>query len=169
MLKCPRCSTGLETVLYEGVEIETCPGCGGEWLDAGELRQIVQHIEAKFSREELGQLDALHKNVFQITSAPDQNLSCPKCPEQKLSAYNYASSSGIILDKCPGCGGVWLDRNELEAVQVLVEEWNRHLDSDVTRYGSVAELARQRAQREAEAGLRVPRFGFVMAILRTFL
>ena len=35
-MKCPRCSAEMRTIDYEGAEIETCPTCGGEWLDQGE-------------------------------------------------------------------------------------------------------------------------------------
>lgn len=34
-MKCSRCGGVLESIRYEDVDIETCPGCGGEWLDKG--------------------------------------------------------------------------------------------------------------------------------------
>jgi Zn-finger nucleic acid-binding protein len=34
---------------------------------------------------------------------------------------NYGGDSGIIVNRCPACGGVWLDRCELESIQTLVE------------------------------------------------
>ena len=53
MYKCPRCDSVLRTIDYEGMEIETCPGCEGEWLDAGELGHIVRTIEKTFTAEEV--------------------------------------------------------------------------------------------------------------------
>ncbi len=38
--------------------------------------------------------------------------SCPKCPG-RLEAYTF---EGFALDRCHECGGVWLDRGELEAI-----------------------------------------------------
>jgi hypothetical protein len=37
---------------------------------------------------------------------------CPKCPG-KLEAYTF---EGYALDRCQECGGVWLDKGELEAI-----------------------------------------------------
>ena len=41
-MKCPKDGYDLATSEYQGVQIETCPHCGGMWLDAGEL-EIVSH------------------------------------------------------------------------------------------------------------------------------
>jgi uncharacterized protein len=43
-MKCPKDGYDLSTSEYHGVQIETCPHCGGIWLDAGEL-QVVTHEE----------------------------------------------------------------------------------------------------------------------------
>jgi|GEM_PF-4001345 len=36
-MQCPMCHQALRGLDYQGVHIETCPACGGDWLDAGEL------------------------------------------------------------------------------------------------------------------------------------
>ena len=41
-MKCPKDGYDLVTSEYHGVQIETCPHCGGMWLDAGEL-EVVAH------------------------------------------------------------------------------------------------------------------------------
>ncbi|HEX2218591.1 MAG TPA: zf-TFIIB domain-containing protein [Gemmatimonadales bacterium] len=43
-MKCPKDGHDLTSSEYQGVQIETCPHCGGIWLDAGEL-EIVSHEE----------------------------------------------------------------------------------------------------------------------------
>ena len=43
-MKCPKDGYDLSGSEYHGVQIETCPHCGGMWLDAGEL-EIVAHEE----------------------------------------------------------------------------------------------------------------------------
>jgi Zn-finger nucleic acid-binding protein len=43
-MKCPKDGYDLSSSEYHGVQIETCPHCGGMWLDAGEL-EIVAHEE----------------------------------------------------------------------------------------------------------------------------
>ncbi|MGH7500098.1 MAG: zf-TFIIB domain-containing protein [Gemmatimonadales bacterium] len=50
-MKCPKDGYDLVSSQYHGVQIETCPHCGGMWLDAGEL-EVVSHEErpALFTR-----------------------------------------------------------------------------------------------------------------------
>jgi uncharacterized protein len=40
-MKCPKDGYDLTSTQFHGVQIETCPHCGGVWLDAGELDQIA--------------------------------------------------------------------------------------------------------------------------------
>jgi hypothetical protein len=43
-MKCPKDGYDLASSEYHGVQIESCPYCGGMWLDAGEL-EVVAHEE----------------------------------------------------------------------------------------------------------------------------
>ena len=40
-MKCPKDGYDLASSVYHGVQIETCPHCGGMWLDAGELDAVA--------------------------------------------------------------------------------------------------------------------------------
>jgi Zn-finger nucleic acid-binding protein len=39
-------------------------------------------------------------------------MQCPACDERLREVERY----GVMVDICPGCKGVWLDRGELEKV-----------------------------------------------------
>lgn len=39
-ISCPACEAPLKLQDLNGVEIDTCPTCGGTWLDFGEIEQI---------------------------------------------------------------------------------------------------------------------------------
>jgi uncharacterized protein len=43
-MKCPKDGYDLDSGEFHGVQIETCPHCGGMWLDAGEL-EVISHDE----------------------------------------------------------------------------------------------------------------------------
>ena len=165
-MKCPRCHGELKTIQYEGVEIETCPGCGGEWLDKNELSAIVQKEEEKFSDNLRESLDAINKNIFTVDESLDNKLMCPKCDGVELNRFNYASSTGVVLDKCPECGGIWLDKDEIESVQVLVEEWKAKLDEDLDKFAPMLDRLEAEAKAKDKSAVSVSRFGFVNAILR---
>lgn len=167
-MNCPRCTTPLSPILYEGVEIDTCPTCQGEWLDAGELQQIVRTVERTFTPEEIDELDALRQATFRVEAGGAQRVRCPRCPRQRLEPFNYAGNSGVILDKCPACGGIWLDHRELEMVQALVEEWNGQLRGDAARFGVVLHKIRRLTEVETQRGQTRTRTGLVMTVLRAF-
>lgn len=38
---CPACGMTLSTLALRGVEVDKCFSCGGTWLDAGELEQLM--------------------------------------------------------------------------------------------------------------------------------
>jgi uncharacterized protein len=40
-MKCPKDGYDLVTSVYHGVQIETCPHCGGMWLAAGQLEAVA--------------------------------------------------------------------------------------------------------------------------------
>jgi hypothetical protein len=41
-MKCPKCGMGLIEIDYKSTKIDKCSGCGGIWLDAGELETVSQ-------------------------------------------------------------------------------------------------------------------------------
>ncbi len=41
-MHCPKCGQKLAAEGYGNVEIDVCPSCKGVWLDAGELRTIIE-------------------------------------------------------------------------------------------------------------------------------
>jgi Zn-finger nucleic acid-binding protein len=40
-MACPRCTGKLHSEVYDEVNVDRCDTCGGVWLDAGELEQII--------------------------------------------------------------------------------------------------------------------------------
>ena len=40
-MRCPKCGTILQEVPYRSVKVDECPGCGGIWLDKGELETLI--------------------------------------------------------------------------------------------------------------------------------
>ncbi|MFI0486853.1 zf-TFIIB domain-containing protein [Actinomadura sp. 9N215] len=50
----------------------------------------------------------------------DATLQCPKC-ESQLASHER---NGVVIEECPGCKGVFLDRGELEQ---LIDAESRYL------------------------------------------
>lgn len=41
-MHCPKCGVEMATTTMYAVEVEVCPGCGGIFLDAGELDKVLE-------------------------------------------------------------------------------------------------------------------------------
>ncbi len=63
-MKCPKDGYDLASSTYHGVQIETCPHCGGMWLDAGELEAVAHEDRPNiFSRVVSDALSSLRDTV----------------------------------------------------------------------------------------------------------
>lgn len=134
-MKCPHCSTMLRAIEYEGIELESCDACGGEWLDVEELGKIVRLREVMFDEAERRALASAASIAGVRLAGVDRDLVCPKCGGT-ADPINYGGDSGIILDRCTTCRGLWLDGAELEKIQMLVEGWEDGLPEDLQQYGA---------------------------------
>jgi Zn-finger nucleic acid-binding protein len=124
----------LRTITYEGIEIETCPSCRGEWLGPDELGKITRLRGQRFSEDERRAIAESTTYTGVRLEEVDRDLTCPACGG-KTDSLNYGGGSGIILDKCTACGGIWLEDKELEKVQMLVEGWEDKLPEDLAKHG----------------------------------
>lgn len=109
MKRCPACSTLLSRRRIGAVEIDGCSGCGGIFLDDGELSRLYRDDPASLRRA---------GDSVRATQPPlkaERTGRCPKCG-QTLAAFEYPQFPGIRLDACPGCKGVWCDAGELTAI-----------------------------------------------------
>ncbi len=97
-MQCPKCPRELFEIEQNLVTLDCCPGCNGLWFDRRELEKLTQ-IDNVFSK--------LGKGV-------PTELSCPRC-EKALSEHATDEAIGVNVERCRDCGGVWLDRAELEA------------------------------------------------------
>lgn len=123
-MNCPRCKSQLQEVLYEGVSIDTCKKCEGEWLDSGEIVAINSAREKTFSDAEKSKAKGAQQTVVKPASHSQVPLLCPHCNVPMVTS-NYSYSTGIIVDRCPSCNGLWLDKDEVENIQIVIEEWDK--------------------------------------------
>jgi hypothetical protein len=167
-MKCPRCGSTLNSIQYDGVQIEVCPGCGGEWLHSGELQKIVEHHAEVFTPKEIASIDAVNKEIFTAEKDDHDELNCPHCENVRMEHFDYGNTSGIVLHKCIECGGVWTDKDQLKKVEELVDGWKEYLNQDSAKYGSVLKKIELKEQQDLDKGVSISRFGFVNAVLRRF-
>ena len=89
--------------------------------------------------------------------------------EMSPPVINYAGDSGIFLDRCDSCGGLWLDYLELEKVQALLEQWADESPDQIKALAGQLEAAGQEMYEQTRFNFRSSRFSFVNAILSRLL
>ena len=79
----------------------------------GETMRLAERAKediffAARDRELLAKLKAELQKIDRASA----RLRCPKCPGS-LDGYTFR---GFALDRCDQCGGIWMDKGELEGV-----------------------------------------------------
>ena len=77
-----------------------------------------------------------------MSDQTSNNLTCPKC-ESPMRSYER---SGIVIDQCTGCRGVFLDRGELER---LVDAESAYYGDDDSKDEPRREEPRREEHRDA--------------------
>jgi Zn-finger nucleic acid-binding protein len=123
MPRCPVCKTQADLIRYEGVPIYNCGSCGGHWLTQSKLDVIL-------ARREVVMPDPVKQKMLEIAAAADsrQGLWCMTCAREMVKEP-FKGWSEIQLDRCTKCGGLWLDRGELEKCQIFWEYQQDHPDA----------------------------------------
>jgi len=166
--KCPVCTNEkLVEKSYEGVPLDFCLKCGGVWLDSDELHQVIEKKEEKFSQ---GVKEEVNPEEFKQAERPSlvKELNCPICGSL-MNRLVYVSFSGIIIDRCSQGHGVWLDKGELDKVQVYAEESEELGEANRDKYAAIAQQAKADFEQWHEdmiQNIKVSRFGCVNKLMR---
>lgn len=109
---CPRDFSTLEAVQRaEGkLEVDVCRQCAGVWLDSHELAALCPTASHLPERKDEVILAALARSP-----AGHLHATLDACPRCKGKPFELRLA-GLLIDFCPGCGGVWLDGPEVERI-----------------------------------------------------
>ncbi len=114
-MQCPKDHVSMKTVTFGAHEIDVCPECGGVWLDLEELKRTTDILLSSYEkhREEITSLINLNdsKNIS-LNHVAETGVVCP-VDSSSTERSMYAGDSGISIDRCTQCGGVWFDGDEI--------------------------------------------------------
>ena len=106
---CPICKKYLDRAVLYGVEINFCPKCLGLWFEEEELRWAKDVKDRNLRWLDID----LWKDEEKFEISLGQKL-CPAC---RLPFYETEyGDSGIKVDVCNICKGIWLDRGEFKKI-----------------------------------------------------
>lgn len=106
-MDCPACPapTPLEEKrAASGPAVDLCPGCGGAWMDPGEL-------EAYGSRAP-GFAEEVERSLKTLLPAP---RPCPRCA--RAMERGWLDGAEAEYRRCPACRGLWLDLDGLRRLR----------------------------------------------------
>ena len=113
-LECPACHHELQTLELDNgkLTVDVCAGhCGGIWFDNRELQRVDEQSEA--IGEQLLNIPRDPALKVDMTS----KRRCPVCQNIKMMRHFFSVKRSIEVDECAGCGGIWLDANELARIR----------------------------------------------------
>jgi Zn-finger nucleic acid-binding protein len=120
-MDCPRDGLRLFPQAYEDdVFVDACPKCKGIFLSRGELQKIEAAHEHDYSEMMSRMPDLVARAYERARQRAEGELNCPKCGSE-METREYAYCSQVMINKCVKCGGIWLDRGEVEALEIFYE------------------------------------------------
>ena len=167
-MNCPTCTAPLRPIRYEGVSIHTCDGCGGEFVGPDEIAHIVGVREARFGPELAAALASRTPAFGVPESEAARSVACPGC-RGRMRPVNYSADTGVCVDRCGSCRGLWLENAELEKIQLLLERWQDEAPAKIRAAATKLAEAQSRAAAASGRAFKASRFAFVNAVINRLL
>jgi Zn-finger nucleic acid-binding protein len=120
-MRCPACQRPLSRLKAGTVLLDVCAnGCGGIWFDNRELEKVNREHASPDDKP----VDISHNPAVRV----DEHAArpCPRCDAVTLEQKLFSLGSGVVLDRCPECAGVWLDHGELDKIRETLHPRPRH-------------------------------------------
>jgi Zn-finger nucleic acid-binding protein len=133
---CPACGNTLNRYSIFSMNFEGCPKCKGIWLVKDELRKLKNRVEDGSMRWLNDEIENIEK-----TSVMSTDRSCVNCKNTKMVSVIFGKSS-ILVDWCPQCHGMWLDRGEFEAITHYLKDELQHMHPREIEQQAAADVKR---------------------------
>jgi len=125
---CPGCHVALRLADYEGIPLQVCPSCGGRVASSDQVRRIAARREVAFSDEQQHLADLLVAQGDDLRRAARlargqagvRLVACPQCGTTMMRRH-YSYEHAVEVDFCNLCDLYWFEKDELEALQILLE------------------------------------------------
>src|SRR5262245_26341906 len=120
----PTCPVCPQHALLVAAELEPllashrCAQCGGQWITGEHYYRWLEHPDRRPSdaNPQTVSADAPHSDASARPGAPRRAMLCPECG-RLLSRYQVGHGLNMFIDRCAGCGGLWLDADEWDALK----------------------------------------------------
>ena len=101
---CPKCINDMETLEYEGVEVDRCKNCKGIWFDVGESHSLRDKNAA-------AAIDTGDPAKGKQSNEIDR-YRCPRCDGGMMRMVDPPRAD-IWYEECTSCRGSFFDAGEV--------------------------------------------------------
>ncbi|MBC8428732.1 MAG: zf-TFIIB domain-containing protein [FCB group bacterium] len=114
-MNCPKCKQEMKEIDISRAKINTCSECKGLWFDKGEFRKVRNSEDSDLAWMKF----SLWQDNKQFTVTKN-TPHCPVCDEN-MPTIKYGDT-GVEIDYCIKCSGIWLDKGEFGKIIDALEE-----------------------------------------------
>jgi len=118
-MNCPLDQARMRPLTDKGIVFDWCDLCDGIWLDAGELTHLTQTAtdlpELPPPPARTGSSRETGRPAHASRSGSFAHPHCPRC-NLSMEELPYAEGETFLVDRCPRCRGLWLERGELQTI-----------------------------------------------------
>jgi Zn-finger nucleic acid-binding protein len=112
---CPNENSAMRQVKVDShygqtVLLDQCPDCGGIWFDTSELYMAKQG-----QADRIEEIDAALLQAHSVIKNPER--LCPRDQAKLVRFIDPYFPKDIYIERCPLCGGLWLNRGEFTKYQ----------------------------------------------------
>lgn len=109
VLDCPRDGSTMAEHEMGNSILDICAKCGGQFFDTGEMFGAfgLKADPSLWDREETA------------GAVRDGSFKCPRCNKMMLTQDIKHDSDKVEIDRCGHCGGIWLDKGEVEQIMAI--------------------------------------------------
>jgi Zn-finger nucleic acid-binding protein len=119
-VSCPRDHAVMKASRTKEAVLDTCGKCGGQFFDSGEMFAAfgIKADPSYWDRPETG------------GSVRDGHLHCPACEKVMLIQDVKYAEHKVEIDRCRSCGGIWLDKGEVQTIMAIGDKIKPVLDAE---------------------------------------
>ena len=112
VLECPRDRSLMEENHVGEAILDVCGKCGGQFFDTGEMYGSFgkKADPSLWDREETA------------GAVRESKVKCPRCNKMMLMQDIKDETNKVEIDRCGHCGGIWLDKGEVDAIMAIGEK-----------------------------------------------
>lgn len=123
VLECPRDHALMEETHVGTAYLDVCGKCGGQYFDSGEMFEAfgIKADPSYWDREETS------------GNLREGSFHCPRCHATMLTQDITHGSEKVEIDRCRKCGGIWLDKGEVERIMAIGEKMQPVIDAEIAK------------------------------------